>query len=349
MPQRIMALFNMLGEHVGSYGATNDVIVRQINLLALNASIEAARSGEAGNGFAVVAQEIKALANQARGASEAFAAGVMQRIATGGDVAAELVEEIETGGLLALAKTVGLVTGRAIHSRSTGIRMLATDAQILAATKDPVPANIQAAQQRLMAQAELLPYTRNVFLAGSDGSILAAADLGSNRWGDNLRDWPCFEGAMNSRSAQQWFPSQISELPWEPGRASLFIAVGVRPFLSTEASCGAVILEFDWTSHVTYIIQGALGDSREADRTRITIVDNSRRIVASSWNAPLGKQLPVNLDRKIAVERQEGRVVAHARAVPMDEHDKLGITCIIEQQSRSLAEIEAAVVPAKAA
>jgi methyl-accepting chemotaxis protein len=180
--QRTDGRINELSKAAGRIGDVVKLITaiaEQTNLLALNATIEAARAGEAGRGFAVVASEVKQLASQTAKATDEISTQIAgMQTATQESVAA--IKEI--GGTIGRISQIASTIAAAVEEQGAATQEIARNVGEAAKGTQQVAGNITdvnrgagetgSASAQVLSSAQSLSHESNHLKAEVDRFLM---------------------------------------------------------------------------------------------------------------------------------------------------------------------------------
>jgi hypothetical protein len=321
-----------------SFSTSNQSIVMQTRLLAINAVIEAARAGEAGKGFAVVAREVQQLSDRATQIAQRFEGQVLGRIALGRSMSEDLQGELEGVRLTDLAQSLVQLIVRNLYERTADVRWWATDSALWTALTDRSVDPAAHAADRLATINRFYSVYLDLVLTDAEGRVVATANprFASSVAGQSLGREPWVRAALGTASGDAYIVDTVAPSRLHASREALVYATAVRQNGAANGKVlGTLGVYFDWQEQGRAIVdREAVLSEEDRRRTTVLLLDGEHRIIASSDPKLTftSFRLPLDATARGSYYDSAGNIVAYARTLGYQEYDGLGWYGVIVQK-----------------
>ena len=340
-PERIIELSGRIssvaGEKIGEIASVN----RLAKMLSVNALIVAAKAGEAGRGFSIVAEEFRkisaeidhvatALENQVR-------ADLDELTAVGGAVLGHL-----RGQRLAdLALNAIEIIDRNLYERTCDVRWWATDSAVVSCVAEPDAQKARHASQRLKVILEAYTVYLDLWICDAAGRVVATGrpDKYSATRNLSVADQAWFKAAMRTASGDDFAVADVTTVPALNHAPVATYATAIR---EDGKSGGKVIgvlgIHFDWQPQAQAVVDGVRLTEEERTRSRVMILDQNHRVLAaSSGGRVLDESFPLDVGSgTMGNYIAEDRTIGYALTPGYETYKGLGwYGCVVQSASRA--------------
>jgi hypothetical protein len=337
MPERIVALSRAVSELATQKMDEIQTVTNSTRILALNALIEAKRAGEAGLGFAVVAQEVKSISERVTNIGNELRARMTERTTELDTLGRGLVAQLRGSRLADLALNMIDVIDRNLYERSCDVRWWATDSAVVECAADPAPERKRHAAKRLGVILGAYTVYLDLWVIDRSGTVIAtgASDRYRKALGTSVANEAWFREALATRSGDAYAVADIAVNPILDNRQVATYATAIRAGGESDgAPIGVLGVFFDWQTQSKAVVEGVRLNEEEKPRSRCLLVDSQGRVIAASDGQGILTEtvkLQTNGQVQGSYTAEGGKVVGFALTPGYETYRGLGWYGVIRQ------------------
>jgi hypothetical protein len=317
-----MDISRVTGEKV----ATLEQIMLKTRMLSINARLEAARAGDAGLSFAVVAREMGSVADEVNTMSAELTRAVNANTAQIEEAGRNMIMQLRGSRLADLARNAVEIIDRNLYERSCDVRWWATDSAVVDAVEAPTIEAARHAGSRLATILRSYTVYLDLWIADASGRVvcngrpdrypgLAGRDVSGECW---------FREGRKTTDGDDFAVCDVAAHPALGGAQVAAYSTAIRAGGEARGQAlGVLGIFFDWQPQARDIVTGVSLSDEERAVSRVMLLDSHMRVIASS-DGKTGDIYPLKADAPWGHYAEKGRLVAYGLTPGYETYRGLG-------------------------
>jgi hypothetical protein len=309
-------------------------VMREAKIVAMNARIEAARAGQAGVGFAILAEEMGKISGKITDISSELRTSLEESANQLTDVGTDLVIGAKGSRYADLALNVIEIIDRNLYERSCDVRWWATDSAVVACVEEASEAKIKHACERLNTILKSYTVYLDLCIVNLQGIVIACGkpQVYTQAIGGDVSKTKWFQDSLQTRSGEEYAVAEVRKIGDLNQAQSATYATAIRAGgRSNGEVIGVLGISFDWAPQAAAVVKGVRLSEEERDNTRVLIIDANHRVIAASDDAGLLSEIyELNPTQACGYYRVGDHLVAYALTPGYETYRGLGWYGVIE-------------------